>query len=201
MAREIRTFSVVVATGSTKTSPQYTQLAMPPRVVRQITVDIPPGPRGEVGFQIGNAKTNTIPIVAGTWIVTDDRVIPWQLEGYVTSGTWWLIAYNTGDFTHTLQVTFLLDLTTTGAQAVPGSAGALATLSGPNAASPPGATPSTGSAPVVTSTAPTPLAVTPKITAPVEPLTIPTLTPVQTPGTPTPTAIAVPSVPPPPTLT
>lgn len=110
MAAEIRNFRVAVPAGTLQANPQVTDLAMPAREVRSVRIRIPPGPAGLVGFALASAGTPVIPWGAGQWIVADDEVIDWPLEGQIDSGAWQLIAYNTGVFAHTLYVTFLLDL-------------------------------------------------------------------------------------------
>lgn len=112
MAAELRTFSVTIPKGTAETAPYHTQLVMPPRVVRQIRVRVPPGPRGVVGFALAHGSTPVIPYNAGAWIVTDDETVPMTLDGYATSGTWWVTAYNTGGYDHTLSFSFALTLPT-----------------------------------------------------------------------------------------
>jgi hypothetical protein len=134
MAREVWAFPVVLALGSTPAAPQVANLALPPRVVTEIAVQVPPGPRGEVGFALGAAGNPIIPQAPGVFIVTDNEVIHWVLESQIDSGAWQLFAYNTGAFIHTLTVRFLVDLPT------PPSAAATvfipAEILGPAAASP-----------------------------------------------------------------
>lgn len=112
MAREIRTFEVAVPAGTPVDAPATTALEMPPRIVTGLHVVIPPGPAGNVGFYVAAAGQNIIPYNPGEWIITDDEVIDWPLSGYHDSGSWALVAYNTGTYTHTLYVRFLLELTT-----------------------------------------------------------------------------------------
>jgi hypothetical protein len=109
MAYEVREFVVVVANTATKAAPQVTDLLMPARVVREIRVRIPPGPRGEVGWLLGSGGQQIVPTNAGGWIVGNDETIAWVLQGQLESGAWQLIAYNTGTFSHTLYVQFLVD--------------------------------------------------------------------------------------------
>ena len=111
MAREIRTFTVTIPTGSTKAAPHKTRIAFPPRVVRIVRVRVPPGPLGVMGFALGVSGTPLIPYNATAFIVADDETFSAPVEGYPTSGDWWVIGYNTGTFTHTIQVTFELALT------------------------------------------------------------------------------------------
>jgi hypothetical protein len=113
MAREVHSFEVTIPAGTAKASPQVTDLAMPPRVVVEVEVVVPPGPRGKVGFQLGAAGVQMLPYQPGTFFVADHESIRWPLEGQISSGAWQLIAYNTGFFAHTLEVRFLVDLPAT----------------------------------------------------------------------------------------
>ncbi len=111
MAQEIRSFTVTTNTGVLKTAPQLTNINFPTRVVRELEIRIPPGPRGELGFAIAFSGIAIIPANAGEFIVTDDEVLPWALgEDYPDSGAWQILTYNTGDYPHTVQVRFMLDL-------------------------------------------------------------------------------------------
>lgn len=110
MAREVQLFSVTIPAGTLPGAPQTTPMRMPARVVEEIEVLIPPGPRGEVGFRIGSSGVQLLPIQLGAWIVTDDEVIHWPLENQHDSGSWELVGYNTGIFAHTITVRFLVRL-------------------------------------------------------------------------------------------
>jgi hypothetical protein len=118
MAREIRNFAAVIVTGSTSSAPQTVNLDMPARYVRSVRVRVPPGPKGALGFALASAGVNVIPWGSGQWIVADDEVFDWPLEGYVESGSWQVRAYNLGGYPHTLYVTFQLDPLTAGSSPV-----------------------------------------------------------------------------------
>ncbi len=109
MAREVRSFAITIPTGTTPSSPAVVPLELPPRVVRAIRIRFPPGPSGKVGFALGAAGVQVIPWGAGEWLVADDEVIEWPIEGQITSGAWEARGYNLGVFAHTIYVTFLLD--------------------------------------------------------------------------------------------
>jgi hypothetical protein len=110
LAIEVRSFDSTIPAGTAKASPLTFNLVFPPRVVRELEIIVPPGPRGEVGFQIGQAGRQVFPTEPGTFFVTDDEQIRWSLEDANTSGAWQLIAYNTGTFNHAIEVRFLVDL-------------------------------------------------------------------------------------------
>ena len=196
MAREVRRYQVTVPTGTKSTAPQRTVLTMPARKITRITCRVPPGPRGAMGFVLANAGTPMIPVERGEWLIADDETLTFDLQGYVTSGTWDVLAYNEGAFPHTVYFTF--SCTPTGPTRVPvrqAIAGTSLGTSTPAATT--SATPATGAS---TGQAPTSV-VTPPPTVPVTvPITTPPVTPVPAaPGTGGPTA-PFPTLPPPPTF-
>lgn len=117
MASEIRQFQVTIPHG-TQVAANWTQpLTFPPRIVERITVLVPPGPRGMMGFAIGAAGVPVLPVNQGAWIVTDDDKIDWPLEDQIDSGAWQLFGYNTGAYDHTIYLTFQLRPVVTGSPA------------------------------------------------------------------------------------
>lgn len=131
MAREIYEFPVTIPAGTPQAAPQKTDLTMPTRVVDTIEVLVPPGPRGEVGFQLASKGVAFIPRNTQNYIVTDDERIEWPVEGMMDSGAWQLIAYNTGQFAHTVYVRFLVQVSgQTASGAPPGAAGGPLDLGG-----------------------------------------------------------------------
>lgn len=112
MAREVRAFNVTIPAGTPKTSIQVTALEFPPRIVTGISVRVPPGPNGQMGFRIGSAGVPIIPQQADAWLILNDEVLNWQLSGYHDSGAWQLQGYNEGQSDHTVYVRFLLELVT-----------------------------------------------------------------------------------------
>lgn len=110
MAVEVRDFTVTIPAGTAVSAHFTASLAFPARVVTQINVRVPPGPRGEVGFAIGTGGLNVLPYDPGTFIVTDDEDLTYVLEETITSGAWQLLGYNTGSFDHTLRIYFSCDL-------------------------------------------------------------------------------------------
>lgn len=110
MARELRAYSATVPAGTLITAPAEFDLSFDPREVRRIEIDIPPGPRGEVGFYLAVSGQRVIPFNGGQWIVANDEHLGWDTADYPDSGSWQLFAYNTGYYPHTLGVRFHVDL-------------------------------------------------------------------------------------------
>lgn len=110
MAAEVRRFLVNIPASTPKSAGFTADLSFPARVVTEIEIRVPPGPRGEVGFSIGSAGVAVIPIERGAYIVTDDEQIRWPLEGLWDSGAFTFFGYNTGRFPHGIEVRFLVDI-------------------------------------------------------------------------------------------
>lgn len=110
MADEVRIYPVLVPKGTLKSAPQITALPMPQRLVQRVEILVPPGPGGMVGFQLAAGGQAIVPYNDVNWIVTNNEVIDWPLEGMPEAGSWQLHAYNNGKFDHTLTVRFLLGL-------------------------------------------------------------------------------------------
>lgn len=184
MAQEIRQFAVKIPAGTAISAGFKADMSFPPRVVTEIDVRVPPGPRGEVGFSIGSAGVAVIPYQSGQYIVTDDASIKWPLEGYIDSGSWTLFGYNTGSFDHTIYVTFLLATQQQAGATTPLPIDPGQLLPGDGGTAPP-------SSPGLPSLAPPPVLPPPPSLTPPPILTPPPLTPPPgAPGAPTPPASA-----------
>ena len=165
MAVEIRDFTVTIPAGTAISAGFSASLAIPPRVVTQINVRVPPGPRGEVGFAIASGGVNIIPVTSGDFIVTDDEDLVYPLTDTITSGAWQMLAYNTGSYPHSLRVYLFCDL-------VPDQAG-----TGTSTGSVVGITGSTGGSGTGTTPTPSPTPTPVPVPVPVPPVTPPPVTP------------------------
>ena len=170
MAREIRVFAVLIPANTLQSANFSSPLTMPPRIVREIEIVVPPGPAGEVGFAIGSSGRAVIPEVAGTFVVTDTETIHWPVEDQIDSGAWTFFGYNTGLFDHTIYIRFLLDIVQKSAAEQPGpampiDAGLVSSGPGPGALGPPPAPP-----PIAPPAPPPPLPPPPLPPAPPVPL-------------------------------
>jgi len=83
-------------------------MSFPTRQVDRVDVLVPPGNNGQVGFQIANAGIPVIPYNTGAFLFANGELLAMPLIGAITSGSWQLIAYNTGQFDHKLFVRFYL---------------------------------------------------------------------------------------------
>lgn len=110
MAYDIQRFAATIPAGTLQSAPITINLTMPARIVTAVTIIVPPGPRGEVGFALAAVGVQYIPSNANGFIVADNQRIDWALDNVIESGAWQLIGYNTGLYPHTLQVIFQCNL-------------------------------------------------------------------------------------------
>lgn len=109
MAQDIQTFNVTVSAGVAIASPAITTIELGVRRVIEIRVEVPPGPRGEVGFWLGSGGVQIVPKNPGTFIITDNQHLELPIDDFFDSGSWTVAMYNTGHYPHTYQYTFLSD--------------------------------------------------------------------------------------------
>lgn len=110
MADEVYAFSATIPAGTAVASPTTTLMTMPVRIVRRIIIKVPPGPAGFMGFRIASTGVQIIPLAVGSWIVTDNEQIIWDVANMIQSGSFQLIGYNTGVYQHTVYVRFEVDV-------------------------------------------------------------------------------------------
>ena len=106
MATSIFSFQAKIPAGTPVASPVTVALTMPSTEVVEVDIIVPPGPRGVMGFALGAAGQQVYPYKPGSWIITDNDKLVWQLEDAIDSGAWELIGYNTGAYDHTVYITF-----------------------------------------------------------------------------------------------
>lgn len=110
MAYDIQRFAATIPAGTLQANPVTIGLTMPARIIRAVSIIVPPGPRGEVGFALAAAGIQYLPSNVNGFIVADNQRIDWSLDNVIESGAWQLVGYNTGLYPHTLQVIFQCDL-------------------------------------------------------------------------------------------
>lgn len=102
MAQRIEAPIVSVPAGTLSTAPQRTGLSWQDGRVVRIEVKVPPGPSGLVGFALGHSGQVIIPRSAGQWIIADDDTLDWDTDDYPTGNKWFMDAYNTDIYPHSL---------------------------------------------------------------------------------------------------
>lgn len=63
-----------------------------------------------VGFQVWSGTGQVIPVNPGAWVVGDDEVGEWQPSNTGDGGSWQIVAYNTGNYPHTVHFRFAVDI-------------------------------------------------------------------------------------------
>ena len=118
MPGRLYTFQCTIPAGTPVSSPATFSLAIPSGSSVSVAVRIPPGPRGEVGWQLYYGGSLAFPYQAGTWLVADDADVTINPPDDMTSGAWRLRAYNTGVYPHTLYIEVRAETTTQAAAQV-----------------------------------------------------------------------------------
>lgn len=106
MASEVRSFEQTIPPGTPKASPVTLDMSFDPMDVVTIHVSVPAGPNGNVGLQIASAGSQLIPLNQGEWLVPNNVEMEWSPTDAPNSGSWQLVAYNTGTYPHTVWVRF-----------------------------------------------------------------------------------------------
>jgi hypothetical protein len=109
MATTVHSFAVTVPTGYPSSAPYTQTLTMPPGEVNRVEFTVPDGPRGNVGFALGHGGTQVLPYEAGAWFIWNSQDQGYDLERQVNAGVWTFFGYNTGQYSHLIQVRFLCD--------------------------------------------------------------------------------------------
>ncbi len=104
MIDALYTWQVVVPAGTLAAAPLTQSLLLPPSLLAELRVRIPPGPRGHVGWQVWYGGGQAFPRTAGTWLIADDVTVAIGPSASMSSGAWSLRAYNVGQYQHTLYV-------------------------------------------------------------------------------------------------
>jgi hypothetical protein len=76
--------------------------------VDELTILVPPGPSGLVGFAFVHSGQQIIPFADGEFVVADGEVIRWPLDRFPDGRGWIVRTYNEDVYDHTLFVRFLL---------------------------------------------------------------------------------------------
>lgn len=106
LASTVYTKQATIPAGTTLAAPIKADMSFDPATVETITVIIPPGPSGLVGFQLWVKGGQAIPANQGGWVIGDDRTITWQLASLPDSGAWQLVGYNLDIYDHIIYVEF-----------------------------------------------------------------------------------------------
>lgn len=127
MPTSIAQFNNKVPLGTPKSAPVKFEMSVAGFTPNTLHIKVPAGPRGEVGFQITQGGAQVFPVNPGTYFVPENDEFEWPIDGLVTSGAWEMTAYNTGQYDHTIYVTFLMQPTV---GAYEGQVGQVQTITG-----------------------------------------------------------------------
>lgn len=108
MADRVESFAVTIPHGTTKSAPRTVDISFAAGVVAGVEILVPAGHAGFTGIALAQAGAAVIPITDGQFIVSDDEVIHWPIDGAINNGDWQAIGYNTGTFDHTFYIRFLI---------------------------------------------------------------------------------------------
>lgn len=108
MATRIETSALLVPAGTPQSAPVQQNMTFTDGRVDAVEVIVPDGPSGLVGFQIGHSGQVIIPYDGVSFNVTDDEKIHWPLESFPEAQKWFIRAYNTGSYNHTLRFRWLI---------------------------------------------------------------------------------------------
>lgn len=109
MPVQVQHFACTVPPGTPVASPVTIPTELGIFQVTFIEVNVPSGFNGQVGFYIASSGQQVLPFRSGAtpnWLILNDTEKHWDLEDQPDSGDWAIVAYNTGNFPHTLYVTF-----------------------------------------------------------------------------------------------
>ena len=117
MTIQVQHFAHTIPNTATTASPYVGQMQLGVFKVDWVEVGVPDGVNGVVGFYIASSHVQVVPFPPGSstvWVVSNDRVFHWDLTDQPDSGDWQFYAYNTGGYSHTLTVTWGVELVGSG---------------------------------------------------------------------------------------
>ena len=101
-------FTPLTPSGTAESSPLSQALTLPNYEVQLIRWRVPPGPQGNLGWQLLYSGAIVLPQNGG-WIIADNEYATWELDELPTAGDWYFNGYNTGSYDHTVYLTFLVN--------------------------------------------------------------------------------------------
>lgn len=106
MADSVQFFTATITAGTAQTSPMTVTLNVLPGTINEIHWRVPPGPRGNLGWQLAMGGVNVIPEQKGVYIIADNDEDTITVSGLPDSGAWQIIGYNTGTYNHSIYLSF-----------------------------------------------------------------------------------------------
>lgn len=109
MAARVEGPSATIPAGTTQAAPLAVPLPIGESIVRRLDIIVPPGPSGLVGFYIAQSGAQLIPRTIGQFIVVDDKMLTFDMDGYPTGNKWTLVGYNIDIYNHIIRTIFHVD--------------------------------------------------------------------------------------------
>lgn len=106
MADSVQFFQATITAGTPLVSPMTVTLNVLPGRINAIHWRVPPGPRGNLGWQLSMGGVSVIPEQQGTYIIADNDSDTITVSGLPDSGAWQVVGYNTGVNNHTIYLSF-----------------------------------------------------------------------------------------------
>lgn len=108
MAERIEIVDVTIPAGTALATPVTVALNIPDGIIQRIEQRWPPGTAGLVGLRIRHSSQVIIPMNGTAWLVSEDEVVSWPVEGFPTGNKWSVQGYNTDIYQHTIQFRLLV---------------------------------------------------------------------------------------------
>ena len=112
--KQVRPFTVTVPAGTAQATPQVTPLPLEDywRIV-WVEMEVPPGPRGTMGFYVAASKTPILPFAPAVnpqFFTMDNRMPRYDLDPDTEIQDLSLVAYNVDNYPHTVYLRFGLTI-------------------------------------------------------------------------------------------
>lgn len=109
MADRIEIFAVTVPAGTAKNAPVILETPFNDGIVEHLTITVPDGPSGFMGFNFVHMGAPVIPYTGNNYVIANNRVIEWDLTGMPTANGWGVQAYNTDIYPHSIYLEYLIN--------------------------------------------------------------------------------------------
>jgi hypothetical protein len=107
MARvEYYEFIVTAIVELVNPSVQTVNVHVPPGIVQEVRIRMPPGSAGTLSWALGMAGVQVYPAPGQPMIVGDDEVFLYHPPSGLSSGAWQVLMLNLGAYQHSLFLTF-----------------------------------------------------------------------------------------------
>lgn len=100
------TYDVTIPAGTLPSAPLVTPTQFEPNAVDSIHWLFPSGCNGFVGVQIGTRTVPVVPYGGSSWLIRSGDSAGFDMTDMHTTGDWSLIGYNTGQYPHTVHLTY-----------------------------------------------------------------------------------------------